>query len=146
MLSKFIVGSRNKTNLKRLLSEQKHTVRIINNRIRFDHTNELFKSQKILNIYELNISSVAVFMYEIRNKTAPLTLSGSFDKIGHGSQFNYKNPKTTLSKSKFRISFKRPSILNNFLQNSENEIESLPLFKFKLKLKLLFFSNGITYF
>ena len=104
-------GSTNRTNLKKLLSQQKHAVRIINNRAHLDHTNELFKSQKILNIYKLNILSVAVFMYQIRNKTAPLTFSGSFEKISHGyptifSQFNYKIPKTALSKSKSRISFR----------------------------------------
>ena len=108
-------GSTNTTNLKKLLSQQKHTVRIINNKTRFDHSNERFKSQKILNIYKLNILSVAVFMYQISNKTAPLTFSGSFEKICHGyptnfSQFNYKIPKTALSKSKFRISFRGPSI------------------------------------
>ena len=72
-------GSTNRTNLKKLLSQQKHAVRIINNRTRFDHTNELFKSQKILNIYKLNIFSVAAFMYQIKNKTAPLTFSGSLE-------------------------------------------------------------------
>ena len=97
----------------------------------------------------MNILSVAVFMYQIGNRTALLTFSGSFEKICHGyptnfSQFNYKIPKTTLSKSKFRISFRRPSIWNNFLQNFEKEIESLPLFKSKLKLNLLSFSNEIT--
>ena len=90
-------------------------------------------------------------MYQIRNKTAPLRFSGSFEKISHRyptnfSQFNYKIRKTALSKSKFRIAFRGPSIWNNFLQNSEKEIESLPLFKSKLKLKLLSFSNEITYF
>ena len=144
-------GSTNKENLKKLINQQKHAVRIINNRMRLDHTNELFKSQNILNIYKMNILSVAVFMYQIRNKTAPLTFSGSFEKIFHGyptnfSQLNYKIPETKLSKSKFRISFRGPSIWNNFLQNSEKEIESLPLFKSKLKLKLLSFSNEITYF
>ena len=127
------------TNLKNLLSQQKHAVRIINNRTRLDHTNELFKSQKLLNIYKLNILSVAVSMYQIRNRTAPLKFLESFEEISHRyptnfSQFNFK---TTLSKSKFRISFRGPSIWNNFLQNSEKEIDSLPLFKSKLKLKLL---------
>ena len=144
-------GSTNRTNLKRLLSQQKHAVRIINNRKRFDHTNELFKSQKILNISKLNILSVAVFMYQIRNKTAPLTFPRSFEKICHEypkifSQLNYRISKTALSKSKFRISFRRPSIWNNFLQNSEKETEPLPLFKSKLKLKLFSFSNEIIYF
>ena len=132
-------GSTNRTNLKNLLSQQKHAVRIINKRTRLDHTNELFKSQKLLNIYKLNILSVAVSMYQIRNRTAPLKFLESFEEISHRyptnfSQFNFK---TTLSKSKFRISFRGPSIWNNFLQNSEKEIDSLPLFKSKLKLKLL---------
>ena len=144
-------GSTNRTNLKKLLSQQKRAVQIINNRTRFDHTNELFKSQKILNIYKPNILSVAVFMYQIRNKTAPLTFSRSFEKICHGcptnfSRSNYKIPKTVLSKSKFRISFRGLSIWNSVLQDSEKEIESLPLFKSKLKLKLFSFSNEITYF
>ena len=113
-------GSTNRTNLKELLCHQKHAVRIINNRKRLDHTNELFKSQKILNFYKLNISSVAVSMYPIRNKTAPLTFSGSSEKISCGyptnfSQFNYKTPKAALSKSKFRISFRGLSIWNKFL-------------------------------
>ena len=57
----------------------------------------------------LNILSVAVFICQIRNKTAPLTFSGSFKKISHG-------------------------------------YPTLPLFKSKLKLKLLSFSNEIAYF
>ena len=127
-------GSTNRTNFKKLLSQQIHAVRIINNRTRFD----------ALSVAIFN----ADFMYQIRNKTAPLKFSGSFEKICHGYpksflQFNYKIPKTALSKSKFRISFTGPSI---FLQKSEKEMESLSFFKSKLKLKLLAFSNEITYF
>ena len=90
-------------------------------------------------------------MYQIRNKTGPLTFSGIFKKISHGyptnfSQFNYKIPKTALSKSKYKTSFRGPSIWNNFLHNSDKEIESLPVFKSKFKLKPLSFSNEITYF
>ena len=78
-------GSTNRTNLKKLLSQQKHAVRIINNRTRLDHTNEPFKSPKIVKIYKLNILSVAVFIYQIRNKTAPLTLFRmSFFGAAHG--------------------------------------------------------------
>ena len=142
--------STKRTNLKKLLSQQKHAVRIINNRTCCDHTNKRFKSQKILNIYKLNILSVVVFMYQIRNKAASLTFSGSFEKIWFSatnfSQFNYKIPKTALTKSKFRISFRGLSIWNNFLQNSEKEIESLPLFKSKLKLKLLFLAMKLHTF
>ena len=43
-------GSTNRANLKELVSQQKYVVGIISNRTQFDHTNELFKLQKILNI------------------------------------------------------------------------------------------------
>ena len=104
-------GSTNRTNLKKPINQKKNVVQITNIRTHFDHTNKLFKSQKILNIYKLRILSVALFMYQIRNKTAPLTFSGSFEKICHGyptnfSQFNYKIPIIVLNKSKFRISFR----------------------------------------
>ena len=108
-----------------------------------------FKSQKILNIYNLNILSVTVFMYQIRNKTVSLkhsqeVLRKSVMGITNFSQFNCKISKTKLSKSKFKISFRRPSIWNNFLQNFEKEADSILLFK--SKLTLLSFSNEITYF
>ena len=111
----------------------------------------MFKSKKTLNIYTLNVLSIAVFTYQIRNKTGPLTFSESSERICRGyptkfSQFNYKIPKTKLSKCKFRISCKGPSIWNNFLQNPEKEIVSFPFFKSKLKLKVYFFTNEITYF
>ena len=105
--------STNKTNLKKLLSQQKHAVRIINNRTHFGHTNKLFKSQKILNIYKLSILIVAVFMH------CAFNVFRKFEKICHGyptniSQFNCKDPKTALSKSKLRISKTLKKKLNHF--------------------------------
>ena len=47
-------ASTNRTNLKNLLSQQKHEIRTANNKTRFEHTKEVFNSQKILNIYKLN--------------------------------------------------------------------------------------------
>ena len=83
------LGSTNRSNLKRLLSQQKHAVQIINNTTCFDHTSEL---------------SVAVFMYQTRKKTPPLIFSGRFERISLGyptnfSQFNYKIPKPNLTKA-----------------------------------------------
>ena len=43
-------ASTNRTNLKKLLSQQKHAIQIFNNKTRFEHTKEFFNSQKILNI------------------------------------------------------------------------------------------------
>ena len=143
--------STNRINLKKPLSQQKHSVQITNNRTLFVLISELFKSQKMLNIYKFNFFSVAVFIYQFRNKTGSLTFSRNFEKIWHEyptivSQFKYKICKTAFSKSKFRISFRGSSIWNNLLQNYEKEIESLPLFRSKLKLKLLSFSDEFIHF
>ena len=66
-------GSISRTNLKKLLSQQKHAVLIINKRTHFNHTNEKVERVK----------------YQIRNKTAPLAFSGSFEKIYHGDPTNF---------------------------------------------------------
>ena len=44
-------GSTCRTNLKKINSQQKHAIRIIFNKNKFAHTREIFKEQKILNIY-----------------------------------------------------------------------------------------------
>ena len=75
-------GSTSKENPKKLISQQKHAVQIVNKRTR------AFQDTKILNIYKLNILSVTIFMYQIRNKSAPLTFSGSFEAIAYGYQIN----------------------------------------------------------
>ena len=56
-------ASTNRTNLKKLLSQQKHAIRIVDNKTRFEHTKELFNSLKILNIYKLNILNTSIFMH-----------------------------------------------------------------------------------
>ena len=38
---------------------------MIFNKSKFEHTSELFKSSKILNVYKLNIFNTAVFMHKI---------------------------------------------------------------------------------
>ena len=40
-------ASTNRTNLKKLLSQQKHAIRIVNNKTRFEHTIEHFSSEDI---------------------------------------------------------------------------------------------------
>ena len=66
-------ASTNRTNLKKLLSQQKHVIRIVKIKTRFDRTKELFNSQKILSLYKLNILNAAIFMYKVYNETASAT-------------------------------------------------------------------------
>ena len=55
-------------NLKKLHSQQKHAIRIVHNKAKFEHTKELFKSANVLNLYKLNILGIAVFMHRIHKK------------------------------------------------------------------------------
>ena len=50
-----------RTNFKKIKSQQKHAILI--NKNKFLYTREIFKEQKVLNIYQLNILSNIVFMH-----------------------------------------------------------------------------------
>ena len=51
-----------------------------------------------------------------------------------------------LSRAKYRISVRGPALSNEFLTNSEKEIEKLSLFKSELKSKLLSYQNEVLFF
>ena len=71
-------GSTYLTNLKTLRRQQKHAIRIVHNKTKFEHTKELFKSASVLNLYKLNILSIAVFMHRVHKKTTAPVFPGSF--------------------------------------------------------------------
>ena len=144
-------GSRNRTTLKKLGSQQRHAIRIIYNKTRFESTRDLFKSNNILNIFKVNILNTALFMHKVNSEAAPPAFRERFQKVSpsyptHFSKFNYKLPKVILNKSRFRISIRGPKIWNNFLSDFEKKIESHPLFKLKVKAKLQNISNELEYF
>ena len=56
-------GSNHLMNLKKLRSQQKHAIRIVHNKAKSEHTKELFKLANLLNLYKLNILSIAVYMH-----------------------------------------------------------------------------------
>ena len=58
-------------NLKKLSSQQKHAMRIICTKGKFEHTKQLFQSNKIFNVYKLNILNITTFLYKVNKKTAP---------------------------------------------------------------------------
>ena len=102
-------GSTYMTNLKELSSQQKHAMRIICNKWKFEHTKQLFQSNKILNVYKLNIVNVAKFMYKVNPKTAPNIFLSRFQKPSHSyptrfSELNYVQPTHNIKTSKYSIS------------------------------------------
>ena len=144
-------GSTCRTNLKKINSQQKHALRVVVNKIKFDHTSELFKSSKILNVYKLNIFNIAVFMYKIQGKSAPSIFLPKFTKPSHSyptrfSHLNYVKPTPKLNKCKYRISYREPFIWNNFLSTADKEITDVAKFKTATKSKLLSLKNEKTFF
>ena len=90
-------------------------------------------------------------MQSVNTSSAPAIFSGRFQRIKHKyptnfSHLNYEKPKLKLSKCKYRITFRGPTIWNKFLGDMEKEIENPPLFKLKVKTALISFDNEIKHF
>ena len=117
----------------------------------FAHTKEVFKEQKILNIYQLNILSNIIFMHRVENKTPRSIILTKFCKPSHPyptnfSAHNFLVPTLKLKKSRYRVSIRGPLLWNNILTAAEKTQESLPKFRTTIKEKLLSMTNEINYF
>ena len=139
------------TNLKKLRSQQNQAIRIVHNKTKFEYTKELFKSASVLNLYKLNILSIAVFMHRVHTKRCPSVFTGSFQRISHlystrSSTLNFSRPNLKLTKTRYRNSIRGPAIWNDFVEDCLKSIEITPFFKVKMKSKLLNFDNEISYF
>ena len=96
-----------KTNLKKIHSHHKHTLRIVYNKDRYHHIKEPFRSCNVLNVYKLNLlNGTGLAGFKIPSHSYPTRFSS----------VNYRKPKTRLCKSNFRISISGPSIWNNFME------------------------------
>ena len=133
-----------KTNLRKIHNQQKHVLRIVYNKDRYYHTKELFTSCNLMNVSKLNLLNTSIFMNKVKNGTGPTAFHTTFKIPSHSYptgflSVNYTKPKTRLRKSRFRISIRGPTTWNNFVANTEKELESSSLFKSKFKTKLLDF-------
>ena len=92
-------------------------------------------------------------MYQIRNKTLKvLKFSRSFERISHGYSTNFFTILTIKflklnrkENSQYHVEGPRSGTIF-FKILKKTFIKSFPLFKCKLKLKLVSFKNKITYF
>ena len=139
-------GSTCRTNLKKINSQQKHAIRIIFNRNKFEHTREIFKEQKILNIYQLNqykpniYQLYIIFMHRVESKTAPSIFLTKFCKPSHVyptnfSAHNFLVPTFKLKNSMYRVSIRGLLLWNNILTTAGKTQESLPKFRTTIKEK-----------
>ena len=77
------------------------------------HTREHFKLANVLDLYKLNILSIAVFMHRVHTKTSPSLFTRSFQRIPHlnstrSSPLNFSKS----TKTKYMILIRGPAIRN----------------------------------
>ena len=89
-------------------------------------------------------------MHKVKTKTAPAVFLPKFQEQAHPYptnfwKLNYITPTSQLSSSNFRISVRSAALWNEFLTDSEREIENISLFKSKLKFKLLSYENKLIF-
>ena len=90
-------------------------------------------------------------MHKIKYQTAPKIFKNKFCKPTHEypknfSTSNYSIPPFKLSKSKYKISIKGPTLWKNIPTISEKMQESVTVFKDSIRKKLLELENEISYF
>ena len=56
------MGQYKQRKFKKTAYSPKNAIRMINNKTRFDHNAELFKPHEILNLFELEVFNIAIFM------------------------------------------------------------------------------------
>ena len=86
-------------------------------------------------------------MHRFHTKTSPPVFTGSFQRISYlystrSSTLNFSKRKLKLTKTNYR----GLAIWNDFVEDCLKSIEKTPLFKVKMKSKLLNFDNEISYF
>ena len=71
-------ASTNKTTLDPLYRKQKHAIRVINLKDRFEHSKPLFTEMKILTLFKQNIFNFLVFVFKCKLKESPRIFHGIF--------------------------------------------------------------------
>ena len=114
---------------------------------KFSHTKELFVQNNVFNVYQLiNILNSLIFMHKVKIETVAVVFLPKFEKLAHPyptnfSKLNYIKLTSQLSRSKYRISVRGPALWNEFLTDSEKEIENISL----LKVKMLLFKSKVIF-
>ena len=90
-------------------------------------------------------------MHKVKTENEPAVFIKKKKKPAHPYptnflKLNYIKPTCQLSRSEYKISVRGPTLWNEFLTDSEKEIENLSLFKRKVKSKLLSYENEVIFF
>ena len=135
-------ASTNKSKLNTLHRRQKHASRIIYFKDKNTHAKPLLKKLNALNIYQLNVYQVLLFMHKVKNNSIPNVFKNAF--IINSNKYNTTNANTTFYKpffktkcSQFSITFRGPHLWNYLVPN---QMKSLPYSVFQSKTKRISFN------
>ena len=111
------------------LMKQKQAALIIFNRHRLMHTRSLLKSLNALNVYQINLLQVLLFMYKIKTNTPPRIFAYHLQTINpkYATRYSRKISKrqrereTDSSYAKYFIHARGPVIWNSLLNETEKK-------------------------
>ena len=138
--------------MKKIFTYQKKAAKVIFFADRLAHAKPLMLDMNALNVYQINIYQNLVLFYKAHTGTAPSIFFNKFSKINHNYPAsskisgNYTIPKSTMKLTNFAISRRSPILWNTVSDATLKEIESLPLFKAKVKAMLLSRDNELPLF
>ena len=125
--------------MKKIFTYQKKAAREIFFADRLAHAKALILEMNALNVYQINIYQDLILLYKAHSRAAPSILFNKFSKVNHNyptgskNRGNYTILKSTMKLTNFAISKRGPIFWNIVLDATLKEIESLPLFKAKVK-------------
>ena len=141
-------ASTNKSNLNTLHRQQKHASRIIYLKDKYIHANPLLTKLNALNLYQLHVYQVLLFMHKVKNNSIPNVFINSHkyntkkcEYINHFINHFFKT-----KCSQIYITFRGPHLWNYLVPN---QMQSLPYSKqdkylLTLKKKNNFFKKVLT--
>ena len=128
-----------KTKLKKISTDQKKADRAIFFADCHAHPKPLILEMNARNAYQINMYQNLILLYKTHIGTTPLIFFNKFSKINDNyltsskNSSNYSIPKLKMKLTNFTISRRVPILWNTVLDATLKEIESLLLFKVKIK-------------
>ena len=143
-------GSTNKTKLNQLLRHQKHASRIIFFKDKLTHAKPLLQSINALNIYQLNIFHILLFMHKVKNEQTPQIFKTIFSKTNNKyntrscRRLTFSKPLYKTKSTQYNISFRGPHLWNSLVPTELKNL-SYPIFKSKIKTLCFGITNETQY-
>ena len=137
-------GSAGKTILEKLCRMQRKAVRLLTKSNYRADTKPLFENCKILTIAEVHILKIALFMYRVHHKVAPIPLNELFVRNSE-IHSHYTRSQNKFHVPNFRLDVLKhsPRVIGVYVWNfvNQNVDSDCSLISFKLSLKRFLMGN-----